>query len=281
MYGKKMIYLSNIRIKAFTLIELLVVIAIIGLLMSILLPALGAVKAQGKGVVCKANLRQLIIANIGYTTESRDYFVAAASDLWDTSGGLQRWHGVRGNPDEAFDPLQGPLASYLESGGVKECPGNLKYHKGEAWNESFEKGGGGYGYNMTYIGSTLWRHGIMTIDEWKQCYARTTKITQVLRPGETLMFTDSAYLKDDQLIEYSFAEARYWLLDGEPELNAKPRPSIHFRHSLKTNIGWADGHVSSVDMPKRYEGEHAYLEAYRGMSLGMIEPLDNSSYDLR
>ncbi|MBN1456670.1 MAG: prepilin-type N-terminal cleavage/methylation domain-containing protein [Sedimentisphaerales bacterium] len=271
----------SIKMKAFTLIELLVVIAIISLLMSILLPALGAVKAQSKGAVCKANLRQLIIANIGYATENRDSFVAAASDLWDTSGGLQRWHGVRENPDEAFDPLKGPLVSYLEGGGSKECPANLISHEGRSWNESFEKGCGGYGYNMAYLGSTLWRYGIMTIDEWKQCYAKTTKITQVLRSGETLMFADSAYPQDDQLIEYSFAEARYWLLDGEPELNAKPIPSIHFRHNLKTNVGWVDGHVSSIDMPKHYDGVHAYLETYRSMLLGMIEPLDNSSYDLK
>ena len=59
---------------AFTLIELLVVVAIIALLLSILLPALGQAKAQGKMVVCGSNLRQMGIALHSYLQENRDFF---------------------------------------------------------------------------------------------------------------------------------------------------------------------------------------------------------------
>ncbi len=276
-----MVCLSNRKVKGFTLIELLVVISIIGLLMSILLPSLGMARAQSRGIVCRANIRQLAIANIGYATENDEHFVAAASDLWDTNGGLQRWHGVRQSADTAFDPTKGPLASYLNGGQVKECPENLRFHKGMTWSESFEKGCGGYGYNLTYIGSTHWRSGIATIAEWKDCYAKTTKTTQVARSGETLMFADTAFLQNDNLIEYSFAEPRYWLLDGVPDLNLTLKPTIHFRHKLKTNIAWTDGHVSSLKMPDQYDSVNAYLEAYRQSSLGMIEPVDNSLFDLK
>ena len=45
--------------KAFTLIELLVVVSIIALLVSILLPALGTARDQGRSAVCKVNLRSI------------------------------------------------------------------------------------------------------------------------------------------------------------------------------------------------------------------------------
>jgi prepilin-type N-terminal cleavage/methylation domain-containing protein len=52
---------------AFTLVELLVVIAILAILLSILVPVLGRVRAHARFTLCKANLRSLLQAHRFYS----------------------------------------------------------------------------------------------------------------------------------------------------------------------------------------------------------------------
>ena len=78
----------------FTLIELLVVVAIIALLISILLPALGRARQQGKEAVCRSNLHQLALATTYYADDNQNvlpWMRGAPPDFnnWPFDQGLQ------------------------------------------------------------------------------------------------------------------------------------------------------------------------------------------------
>jgi prepilin-type N-terminal cleavage/methylation domain-containing protein len=75
--------------RGFTLVELLIVIAIIGVLMGLLLPAIGAARARARLLQCSNNVGQLTKAMINFSTSgSKGNFPGWAEDidLVDSSG---------------------------------------------------------------------------------------------------------------------------------------------------------------------------------------------------
>jgi prepilin-type N-terminal cleavage/methylation domain-containing protein/prepilin-type processing-associated H-X9-DG protein len=69
--------------RAFTLVELLVVISVIGLLMGILVPALGKARKTANRTYCKANLRQIGVAIRSYLDDNRDIFPLCSAMPWE------------------------------------------------------------------------------------------------------------------------------------------------------------------------------------------------------
>lgn len=266
--------------RGLTLVELLVVISILALLLALLMPALAGARSRAYGLVCRSNIRQLVLANIGYSVEHDGFYAPAAQDMWDNAG-RHRWHGVRESLGEPFDPSKGPLVGYLADGRIKECPARVGFVRGPDWNTSFEQGSGGYGYNMAYLGSRLWDARLNGPQAFQQAYRRTTSAGEVARPGQTLMFADTAMANDGaSLIEYSFAEPPFAVFAGHVMADFRMSPSIHFRHGGLANVGWADGHISAEPMAE-LEGVNVYGVDSSALKLGWFKPVDNSPFDLR
>ncbi len=261
--------------KAFSLVEILVIMTIISILTGILLPALSRVRQQARIVICRSNIRQLYLANIGYAMENDNYYVPAAEDMMFlasglfSSGGMHRWHGVRESdgvdPDpnkNTFDPQKGPLSSSLADGEVKECPGLVDFVKEGSLN-AFEAGCGGYGYNSIGVGSRSYKTSLGA-----DPFRLSMKTTEITNPALKVMFTDTAFLviwPYEYLIEYSFCEPPLDIW-GWPTI-----PSIHFRHLDKANIVFCDGHVSSEPMSFTLEEQ----PEWKNYKIGWFGPKDN------
>lgn len=132
---------------AFTLVELLVVIAILGILASLLLPALAQARRRARRTVCLGNLRQLALADVLYLGEHGA--LPAPNELVPSTLTAERLGGIAQTLGMPIPP--GPVATWpprREQPGWYNCP--MAVDSGYA--EGVTLGGGVYsGY--AYVGA--------------------------------------------------------------------------------------------------------------------------------
>ncbi len=259
----------------FTLIELLVVVSIIALLIGILLPALGRARETGVQAQCLSNMKQLGIVMEAYANDYKEQYVRASPTIFGID--LERWHGTRTTASEAFNPVTGPLYTYFgDTGQAKRCPALDRYVSTQAGIGAFERGCGGYGINDLFIGSRVYKLGYDAIG-FQTCSRRF----DVQKPGETVYFTDTAYNSGANIIEYSFAQPR-WYFQAPPNIPetgwGDPVPSIHFRHGGKANVLWGDGHVKPEGITLT-PAAYAYTPDKPSTWMGWFGPEDFTFFD--
>lgn len=226
------------RSGSFTLVELLVVIAIIGILSSMLLPAVGRARMAGIASACKSNLKQIATANQLYSDDNGGYLAPYATDMMGAN--THRWHGSSeyssNTGDADYAPSESLLALYLgDTGEVTQCGG---FVTPDAY-KSFEKNSGGYGYN-TCVGKLN--------DGWtSESYSSGYKLALIIHPAQKVMFADAAIpvgkgggWGSDMLGFSSSVEP--------PGGDWKMYPTMHFRHGGRANIAFCDGHVNDYQL---------------------------------
>jgi prepilin-type N-terminal cleavage/methylation domain-containing protein/prepilin-type processing-associated H-X9-DG protein len=116
---------SRQRMRAFTLIELLVVVAVIGILASLLLPAVSRAKSRAQATRCLNNLRQLGLATLAYAQDSQGMVqIDAPLTKGLTWGGLLFTNARVGTREIFLCPTYSPLrwTNWIRTYGVRLDP---------------------------------------------------------------------------------------------------------------------------------------------------------------
>jgi prepilin-type N-terminal cleavage/methylation domain-containing protein/prepilin-type processing-associated H-X9-DG protein len=237
--------------RAFTLIELLVTIAIIGILASLLLPALSGARERGRRVGCISNLRQIAVAATAYVSDWNCYpkMLQAQAEPWRWAGTLLFDGGTTDDrPDRPLNPYLGIGTKLLYSSAaghnapnvpsVTRCPSDI-YSSADsqyrAWGNSYFFNA----YGRHSVGNGL----------------RGLRPTRILNPASQVV------LASDYAFNYSLACADY---GTSPTYMSYKGP-----HQLKTTWGhavFADGHVAWLhfkeDATEYWHGDGWTWEAY-------------------
>ena len=130
----------NAKCRGFSLVELLVVVAIIALLVSIMIPVLGAARTQARYTLGMNNQRQIVCGVNYYATDNREFYPESVATIgiydqdWNWTEPMMLT-GYRARSPRLKRSMSAYLSKYIRNPSTMFCPNSPQEHKylHEAW----------------------------------------------------------------------------------------------------------------------------------------------------
>lgn len=204
--------------KKFTLVELLIVVAVIGILVSLLLPALKSARDKAKEIGCANNLKQQSVGLLNYANDFNGWLPPTRVDT--ASCHYYFWGNYIND-------------NYLKSPGIFLCashpsPSEMSFWSGGEWEVGERtKAGNTYGYNLRPSDN-------YTPVDWDVSVSLPYRLPSFKKPSESMIVSEAR--QDVQSSEnwyvYNFAGTSNW--------------SVAFNHRQGANALFIDGHVKHI-----------------------------------
>jgi prepilin-type N-terminal cleavage/methylation domain-containing protein/prepilin-type processing-associated H-X9-DG protein len=227
--------------RGFTLIELLVVLAVLGLLASLLFPALARGKRKAAQIACANQARQLAIAWSMYAHEQEDllpynlgateiYQILARDERHNWANSVLNWERDAHNTNELLN-TKAALGPYLAGNAqVFLCPSDRvvsDIQKQAGWSRRSRS----YSMNaMVGDAGEFTRTGVNVNNPYYQQYL---KFSQIHSPAETFVFIE----------EHPDSINDGYFLNKPRSLEWHDLPASW--HNSGANLAFADGHIAS------------------------------------
>ena len=258
--AKNIAHRHDARRVAFTLIELLVVVAVIGILASLLLPALTKAKAQTQSTACRNNLKHLQLSWLMYVDDYEGRFppnrLAFAGYGWCSLPGSWVLGNAQADATTA-NIKRGLLFPFVRNPAVYRCPSDQS-KVGAMANIARTRS-----YSLNYFLSTTlgWERPPASCPErrpnlYDSPDNRTAKDSDLIGPETKTNYSQLTEPPPAQV--FVFLDVHEKSIDsGEFGLNLKRQEWEHLpadRHNRGCNLSFADGHVEHYGwrVPKKF-----------------------------